>query len=256
MTNNQYNLNDRIGSAADCIDEMKDAKSFVMIPMPLLMLLQEKQLSLQAFALYTGLIYPRANLQKNYNAKFRMKDLVAFTRKSVSTIRNYLVELETAGLIARGYWTHGQKTILIGCELTFFDSDSESMIRDTANRSDAGSNKRSSLWPSPNNKRSPQPDNSRLITTVKTSINNNNKQIVSFDDCSAKNTFEPFDLARINKSLSDLNISDPKGLLNEMAFSFTHGKWKIPAKGKVNAMLKLIRSGKWRTPAGMDKYNS
>jgi len=244
-------INDRVGGAADCINEMKDTKSFVMVPMPLLQLLQDKNISLQAFALYVGFIYPRANLQKNYFAKFRMKDLIAFTRKTSSTIRNYLVELERAGLIAREYWTFDQKTLLVGCELTFLDSDSETMIRETKNRSDAGQDKRSSLWPSQNNKRSPQPSNSRPITTEDKQINNNNKQSVPLINCSPDKIFEPFEIARIKKTLTKAGVSDPRTVLNEIAFSVTNGTWNLPKSGKINAILKLIKKGSWRTPSGM-----
>lgn len=270
MTGLAYDFNNlTIEDAGPILRELNDTKSFVMLPAPLLTLLFQKELSLQAFALYI-FIFARANLHNDHMARLRMNDLLTFTKKAPSTVRAYLVELESHGLIERMYRSLGQKTVLIGCRLSFLSHDAEHMIRTTSNRKGRAasqienethmhlSKSEENLLTSPDNQRCAPPDNQRLnnniaSVSIKQTTTNPEKFNNSKSDPTTEFVFSIFSINEGNralKALSNLGYPGKRGLeiLEQMAYSFQRGNWNGSRDRAINSMLKLIRLNRWRSP--------
>jgi len=257
-----------IEDAAPLIREMNDTKSFIMIPAPLFKLLENKGLSLQAYALY-NFIFGRASLNQDYCARLKMKDILEFTGKAPSTVRAYMVELESHGLIERLYRSLGQKTVLIGCKLTFSSIDSEALILKSSNRKGREvtriendnhsplSPQEENLCLTTDNQRCPSPDNKRLNNNTssvsKQQNTNNSTKSSKGSDPTSEFVFSIFSLNEGNYALSklaDMAYTGKRGMeiMEQMAYSFQRGKWKGDRRKAINSMLKLIRQNKWRSP--------
>jgi len=269
MTEYAYQVDSaRTVSADTIIREMNDTKSFIMIPAPLFKLLENKQLSGNAFALYFFL-YARASLNKDYVARLKMKDILNFTHKAASTVRAYMVELESHGLIDRLYISLGQKTVLTGCRLTFLSADAEILIRKTNNRKGREvaviENKTHSKLSTEERKICTPPTNQRCTPLISQRLNNNSSSVLikqntahqpnppRSNDPTSDFVFSIFTLNEGNYALAKLTALSYTGkrgmeLLEQMAFSFQKGNWSDDRKKTINAMLKLIRLNQWRSP--------